>query len=349
VKRRTCLAGALAGCSRLALPGAAVALSGCTDRAGPASDISVRGPTMGTFYRLKLRGDADDTKTLQSAIVMILDRVDRLMSTYRPDSELYAFNASGGDAWSPISADTQAVLGAATMVNAMTGGAFDVTIGPLVNLWGFGPSGLVNAPPSEEAIADAWATTGHAHLRTRTTHPTMRKTMPALSVDLCGIAKGYAVDLAAAQLDARGVENYLIEVGGELRGRGRRSDGSPWRIGIERPVPARRTVYRVLHLDGRAIATSGDYRNYYEFGGRRFSHTIDPRTARPITHALASVSVVADSTMQADALSTALMVLGPDEGFELARDEGVAALFISRSAHGFTEHRTPALAPHLAS
>jgi thiamine biosynthesis lipoprotein len=212
-------------------------------------------------------------------------------------------------------------------------------VGPLVDLWGFGPADG-NGLPSDEAISDASAKTGVDAFQFDPARGAIKKTRSRLRLDLSGVAKGHAVDLVAAHLEALGFDRYLIDVGGELKARGRKSDGSLWRIGIERPVPGQRQVQRVLAVDGGAIATSGDYRNFFLRDGRHYSHTIDPRTGRPVQHQLASVSVLSDRAMSADAMSTAMMVLGPEEGLALAERMQVPAMFLLRSEDGIVERTT---------
>ncbi len=341
MKRRTYLAGTLAVAARLAVPGSVLALSGCGAGARDAM-TRLSGPTMGTGYRISLpqRLTADETETVRASVEAALGRVDALMSTYRSDSELSAFNAAGAKEWLDVAPDTAAVMAEALRTGSLSGGAFDVTVGPLVNLWGFGP-GDRQGVPSDEAIADAAALSGQNALRFLPKRG-IAKDRDGLRVDLSGIAKGHAVDLVAERLEAAGFDSYLIDVGGELKARGRKADGAIWRVGIERPVPGEHQVQRVVTLEGGAIATSGDYRNFFERGGRRYSHTIDPRTGRPVEHTLASVSVIADSAMTADSLSTALMVMGPEEGLALAESLELPALFLLRSDGNIVERATRA-------
>ncbi len=342
MKRRSYLAGTLAVAARLAVPGSVLALTGCGSSVARDAITRLSGPTMGTAYRVSLAEQlsASETETLRVGVEAALARVDALMSTYRSESELSRFNASAAGEWIGITADTASVIAEAQRTGSVSGGAFDATVGPLVDLWGFGPRHGAGVP-SDEAIADASALTGSEAFRFDSAQGAIRKFRDGLRVDLSGVAKGYAVDLVAAHLDAVGLDSYLIDVGGELEARGRKKDGSLWRIGIERPLSGRRQVQRVVVVDGGAVATSGDYRNFFEREGRRFSHTIDPRTGRPVEHALASVSVMAERAMTADALSTAMMVLGPDEGLALAERLDLPALFLLRGQDGIVERATP--------
>lgn len=323
--------------------------AGCGAASSEARLVHLGGLTMGTGYSVKIAHAPKqlDRVALADAIEAVLERIDARMSTYDAHSELSRFNRSASTAWVPISAETRAVIDEALRVGALTGGAFDITVGPLVDLWGFGPgAGPAGVPPAAR-IAEALARVGYARVHTRRDPPAVRKDEPDLHVDLSGIAKGYAVDRIAQHLERAGVGNYLVDVGGELRARGRNPQGARWRVAVEKPAPGERSAYRILALDGQGVATSGDYRNFFEHGGRRYSHAIDPRTGWPVAHDLASVAVVDASTVRADALATALMVLGPEAGYRLAQRERLAALFIVRGAHGFAAIHTRALEPYI--
>lgn len=350
MKRRTYLAGTLAAAARLALPGGAIALAGCGTSASKDALTRISGPTMGTAYRVSVaeRLSETDTQMLRATVEASLKRVDALMSTYRPESQLSRFNSASAGEWINIAPDTATVMAEALRVGLDSGGGFDVTVGPLVDLWGFGPA-EANGVPSDEAIADAGARTGLDGLMFDPSRGAISKTRSGLKADLSGIAKGHGVDLVAAHLETAGFENYLIDVGGELKARGRKADGSLWRVGIERPVSGKRQVQRVLALEDGTIATSGDYRNFFERGGRRYSHTIDPRSSRPVQHSLASVSVLTDRAVSADALSTAMMVLGPEEGMALAERLDLAALFLLRSEDGIVERATARFKDHIVA
>ena len=309
----------------------------------------VSGATMGTTYSVKIpRLPAHvERQILERDIAGILETVNRQMSTYRPESELSLFNAGVAASWTKVSPDTLAVVGEALRVSRLSDGAFDPTVGPLVDLWGFGQGGAGHNVPPEERIEETLRGIGHRHVRTKATPPSLGKSRRDIRVDLSGIAKGFGVDKVAEHLERIGVEYYLVEIGGELRGRGYSPRGGAWRVGIEKPVTAPRTVQRVVRLGGQALATSGDYRIFFEREGSRYSHIIDPRDGRPVGHGLASVTVVAPSTMQADALSTALMVLGPTAGLELARRQRIAAFFITKTDPGFAEVVSPEFARYL--
>ena len=239
------------------------------------------------------------------------------------------------------------VVAAGLEVSRNTQGAFDVTVGPLVNLWGFGPAGRADEMPTDEAIAECQARVGYTRLEVRQEPPALRKRRADVYVDLSAIAKGFGVDEVAKLLERHAVRSYLVEIGGEVRTRGRKPDGGGWRIGIERPVAAVREIECVVELDDRALATSGDYRNFFEREGRRYSHEIDPRTGRPVDHALISVSVLADDCLTADAWATALLVLGPDAALPTARQHGLEVLCMVRSGDGWVEQATPGFAARI--
>jgi thiamine biosynthesis lipoprotein len=298
---------------------------------------------MGTTYAVKfydIDGDMDAGE-LQSRVDGLLERINGQMSTWRPDSELSRFNNSRDSEWFPVSSETAHVVETAAAVSELSDGAFDVTVGPLVNLWGFGPEGSDAGPPSDQRISATMERVGFRQVEVRGSPAALRKHNPEVYVDLSAIAKGFAVDEVVRLLGERRIRSYLVEIGGELRARGSKPDGSPWKIAIEQPLPGERSIQAVIALRDNAIATSGDYRNYVEKDGKRYSHTVNPRSGRPIDHELASVSVIAGSAMRADALATAIMVMGPEEGYRLALREGLAVQLIVSSEDGFQARATP--------
>jgi thiamine biosynthesis lipoprotein len=229
-------------------------------------------------------------------------------------------------------------------VSEASGGAFDVTVGPIVNTWGFGPVKQAR-PPTDAEIAAARADVGYRLLAIDAAAGTIAKARPDMYADLSAIAKGFGVDQVARALDARGIGRYMVEVGGEVRVRGTNAAGVPWQVGIERPDETVQRAQLVVPMANVSMATSGDYRNYFEKDGRRFSHEIDPTTGHPIRHRLASVTVLAPECAFADAYATALLVLGPERGYALALKKGLAAYFIERRPEGgFAERQTPAFA-----
>lgn len=301
---------------------------------------------MGTTYSVRVVSDALDgsrVDAVRSLIDSTLADIDRKMSTYREDSELSRFNTAQTTEPFAVSADTLTVVQHALEISTLTGGAFDVTVGAMVDSWGFGPGGEPATFPTDLEVERLRAHVGYRQLQLDTVSLTLSKLDPMLSVDLSALAKGYAVDQVVERLRAEGLESLLVEVGGEVRTSGLSERGDPWRVGIERPGLGPPTVHRLIGLRDRAMATSGDYRNFYELEGRRISHTIDPRTGRPVEHDLASVSVIAPLCVRADAIATALEVLGPAAGFAVAVEQGWAALLIGRREDGtFYERETPA-------
>ena len=303
-----------------------------------------RGATMGTYYAVKVAatGLSEERLTeIQAVIEGELEDVNSRMSTWVEDSELSRFNRHAETTPFAVSAATFAVVDAALGVARLTGGAYDVTVGPLVAAWGFGSEGR-QPDPDDEAIRRLLDSVGYTKVEADAEASTLRKLRGDLSCDLSSIAKGYAVDRVAETLLAAGLSDVWVEVGGEVRAAGRNAEGRVWRLGIERPQLEPGALQRIVPLDGAAAATSGDYRNYREVDGARISHIIDPRSGAPVRHRLASVSVVHPQCMIADALATGLMVLGEDEGWELAQREGLAVLFLVRDGAGFREIMTPA-------
>jgi thiamine biosynthesis lipoprotein len=302
----------------------------------------LNGATMGTTYTVKVVPEGFDEAAkgpLGQQVQGVLDGVDFAMSTYKTDSEIERFNRSGTEAFE-ASADFVEVVAEAQRVARLTSGAFDITVGPLVDMWGFGPSGAQEVP-DDQALEELVALTGYEQVSVDVEARVLRKARSDCRIDLSAIAKGFAVDEVVGLLEAEGFADFMVEVGGEVRCSGRNSAGEVWRIGIERPEVGGRTVQLAIPLANLALATSGDYRNFVIRDGRRISHTIDPRTGYPISHNLASVSVIHASCMTADALATALEVLGPEEGLELANRLHIPALFILRvEENGFEEVRT---------
>ncbi len=320
-------------------------LGSCSQGSSKQAPFRYSGWTMGTAFHVTVAGIPNrlPVEKLKAGIDRRLNDVNGSMSTFLEDSELSRLNQSRSTDWLPVSDHLATVLAEAQRISRLTDGAFDVTVGPLVNLWGFGPEKRdADDLPASAEIAALMRKCGYLNLQVRETPPSVRKLLPEIYIDLSAIAKGYGVDRVADYLESAGIKDYLVEIGGEVRVKGKSRRGDAWRIGIEKPAPGQRVVEKVLVLDDMAVATSGDYRNYIEVDGQRFSHTIDPRTGRPITHKLASVTVLSHTTMTADALATGLMVLGPDAGFDLAEQRAWAALFIIKAANGFIEKPTTA-------
>ena len=303
--------------------------------AAPGPYYEFAGPTMGTTYSVKLavaKLAPDEQRLIGKLITTQLDRVNALMSTYLSDSELSRFNRHASAEPFPIAQATLDVLTVARQVSELSGGAFDITVGPLVRAWGFGAGASRPAAPDPAILQELSAHVGYDQLHLSSGPPSVAKRDPRIQCDLSAIAKGFAVDEIARLLETRGYLDYLIEIGGELRGHGQPRDDRPWRVAVERPMAgSERSIQLVLPLLNQSLATSGDYRNYYEEAGARISHTIDPRTREPIRHPLASVSVLHPEAVWADALATALNVLGPEAGYNLAVERGLAAFFIVRT------------------
>ena len=316
------------------------ALAACGDKR--LTEYQLSGPTMGTHFTVAIAAELKfDKENLRIQIHAALDDVNRRMSTYLADSELTQFNHSRSTDWIPVTPELCGTVNSSLALGILTGGAFDITVGKLVNLWGFGPDGSRNEPPADADIAAAKLMTGHEKLHVDCDRPAMRKDHADLHIDLSAYAKGLAADDIAALLDKEGFANYLVEIGGDLRARGHNADNVKWRVAIEQPDEAGGAVARIIHISDRSVATSGDYRNFFESEDQRYSHTIDPRTGRPVTHNMASVTVLADSAAYADALATALMVIGPEDGLAFADKEGIAAYFLLREDNGITERMSP--------
>jgi len=269
---------------------------------------------MGTSYHITLITPAknDDEKSiLHSEIDEILKDINNKMSTYQSDSEISVFNSSPSINSIPVSEDLHFVVNNALTISKLSEGYFDITISPLVNLWGFGPKLKIDSP-NQNDINLAMSHIGYENLIAQENPATLKKTDPLLTIDLSSIAKGYAVDRISDYLSSKSVVNHLVEIGGEVKAKGKNLSGKKWRIAIENPDSDSRTLNSFLELDNTAVATSGDYRNYYIENNERLSHIIDPKTGYPIKHKLASVTVINDSTMLADAWATTLMVLNSD-------------------------------------
>lgn len=312
---------------------ASLLLFGCGQR---GRELALAGRTMGTTYSVKLAfpGERVPNGTiLQANIDAVLAEVNRQMSVWDSTSEISAFNRLADDSPFPVSSGFAQVMAKSLEVARLTDGAFDVTVAPLVDLWGFG-AGRARAlePPSAEEIRAALERVGYRKLKLHGKQ--LVKTDPALQLDLSAIAKGYGVDAVALWLAGQGFTDFMVEIGGEVYCRGRNAAGRPWRIGIDTPrlgaLPGRQ-LQAVVALSDRALATSGDYRNYFEYGGKLYSHVVDPRSGYPVETQVASASVLAPSCMEADALATALMVMGAELGLELIEKlDGVEALLIIR-------------------
>ncbi|KFZ35914.1 hypothetical protein HR45_19315 [Shewanella mangrovi] len=323
---------------------ASALLAGCSQA---PEVISLSGSTMGTTYHIKVVANdrMPDAQLLQARIDLLLDQVNNQMSTYRPNSELSKFNEAEVSQPVKVSADTLNVIKEGIRLNRLTDGALDITLGPLVNLWGFGPDKRPVKIPTQEAIDAAKQRTGIENIVIDGDQLT--KSKANLYVDLSSIAKGFGVDKVAALLQSYQPTGYLVEIGGEIDTKGTKPGGQPWRVAIEQPTEDGRSVQQVIEPGNVGVATSGDYRIYYEEDGERFTHIIDPRTGYPIKHRLASVTVVNDSCMTADGYATAMMVLGTEKSLALAEKEHLAIMLIEKQDDGFKVYYSSAFKPFI--
>jgi thiamine biosynthesis lipoprotein len=311
-------------------------LYGCGERIERIS-----GPTMGSTYSIQYvpAAQTPDSQRVKAEVETILAALDQQFSNWRGDSVVSRFNELPAGACQALPEDMRRLLAYGEFLFRESGGAFDLTVQPLMNLWGFGPQSRGERLPDAGALARERARVGHQHLRLD--GEKLCKDVAA-QLDFDSIVAGYAVDQVSDRLSALGIQAYLVEITGELKAVGRKPDGSPWRIALEVPSGAsERQVERTIALDGYSVSTSGDYRNYFEEGGQRYSHTFDPRVGTPVKHALAAVTVVDPSGLHADGLSTLLMVLGPEEGYAFAERHDLAAYFIMRQGQGFVARATP--------
>lgn len=326
-----------------------ITLAGCSERDRPLdSPVTLEGEIFGTFYQVTIadpltRREADE---LESGILDELETVDAAMSTWREDSELSVFNEAPLGEWQPLSDELIEVLAIGQAVAEASDGAFDMTIGSLVNLWSFGPEARPREVPDEATLAARLAEIGPDSLEVDAQSLQARR-LRDVTVDLSAVAKGHATDRVAAYLTQQALDHYLVNLGGEVKVAGHRdAQSAPWRIGIEFPRDGPQEARHVLPLEDIAVATSGDYRNYFEHDGQRYSHTLDPRTGRPIDHRLASVTVIHPSDAWADAWATALLVLGEEEGMVLARARSLAVLMLVRQGEGWMSLASLAFVNH---
>lgn len=324
------------GCLRLCLLLVFLSLSPLGSRSAVASDPMLvgRGETMGSTYAVKVFAPpADFPRDWQLLVDRELRLITDQMSTYIESSEISKFNASISLDWLEVSNDLALVVAKAIEISELSGGAFDITVMPLVKAWSFGPGKKRLVPPADAELELLRASVGYQNIEARLEPPALRKKIPSVTLDLNSIAPGHGADRLVRLLEGLGAKNLFVEVGGEVRVSGDKA-GSPWTVGIQQPDVEGLVVAVAYPLKDRSIATSGDYRSFFEYEGKRYSHTIDPRTARPVTHQLASVTVLADDCMTADAMSTAMSVLGEKEGLDFARRVGLDTLLMVRGAGG---------------
>nr|WP_216601842.1 FAD:protein FMN transferase [Vibrio coralliilyticus] len=319
-------------------------LAGCEK---PVEQIHLSGPTMGTTYNIKYieSEGIPSPEVLQKEVDRLLEEVNDQMSTYRKDSELSRFNQNQTSTPFEVSPQTATVVKEAIRLNGLTLGALDVTVGPLVNLWGFGPEARPEVVPTDEELAARKANTGIQHLTVEGN--LLTKDIPNLYVDLSTIAKGWGVDVVADYIQSQGIQNYMVEVGGEMRLKGINREGVKWRIAIEKPSADERAVQEIIEPGDMAVATSGDYRIYFERDGVRYSHIINPQTGKPIRHKVVSVTVLDKSSMTADGLATGLMVLGEEQGMKIANENDIPVFMIVKTEDGFKEMASEAYKPFM--
>lgn len=309
--------------------------------------LAISGATMGTTYHVKVvAAKVRDPAALKAGIDALLAQINQSMSTYIEDSELNQFSRS--PIGQPFSASPElfTVLSLAKDIYRFSNGAFDPTVGPLVDVWGFGPQQREEQVPTADEIAALMADIGYDKIAfDNSSHSVTR--LHSLAVDLSAIAKGYGVDRVSEHLSGLGLTNHMVEIGGEVRLSGSNAQGQPWHIAIEAPVTEMGGVQRIIALSDVGLATSGDYRNYFEKDGKRYSHTIDPRTGRPIEHNLASVTVIRSTSAQADGLATAFMVMGADQALALANATDIPVFLVVKTGEGFAERYSAAFASYI--
>ena len=295
---------------------------------------SFGGPTMGSTYSIKYvrRAGLPAAADVRGEVEKILTDIDRQLSTYRSDSDIERFNELPANRCQKMPASILKLIRVGEQLSEQSEGSYDLTVEPLLNLWGFGPQGREEKVPAEQALAQARQRVGYQHLRIEGDQLCKDA---AVEVDFNSIAAGYAVDTIAARLEALGIHDYLAEATGELKAAGKKLDGSPWRIALEEPRDDQQVAERIVAVDGFGLSTSGDYRNYFEQGGRRYSHTFDARTGAPVLNTLASVTVIHSSALMADGLSTLLLILGPERGWDYAEKHDIGAFFVIRADTGF--------------
>ncbi len=299
------------------------------------------GPTMGSSYSIQYvrQPGGPAPEQVQAVVEDILLSIDAHYSTYRGDSTVSHFNQLPANQCLAIDSDLRELVTFGQLLAQQSQGAYDLTVEPLLDLWGFGPQSREMQVPEPQTLARARQRVGYQHLRIEA--DTLCKDAP-VELDFNSIAAGHAVDLIAERLQAMGIDSFLAEATGELKAVGRKPDGSPWRVALELPREDRQIARQVIPVQGLAVSTSGDYRHYFEDNGRRYSHTFDARLGRPVEHDLAAVTVLDVSALQADGYSTLLLILGPERGWDFAVAHDLAAVLVTRAEGGFVSRSTPA-------
>ncbi len=306
--------------------------------------VRLGGDTMGTTWSVAVVHDQQQIThgDLQRLLEDRLVTINRLLSTYDPQSEISRFNQTTSDSWFPIAAETYLVVRQALQISELSDGAFDISVGPLVNLWGFGTTGRPQQRPSQAAINNMLASVGYQHLELKAHPPELKKAIPALQVDLSAIAKGYGVDALGTLLQQQGYQNFLVEIGGEILTSGHRPGNLLWRIAVEKPLEETREVGSILNMTAIAMATSGNYRNFYVEDGQRYVHTIDPVSGQPIRHKLASATVLDPSCARADALATTLMVMGEEQAIAFSERHNIPVYLIIHNGEETVNYQSKA-------
>ncbi len=320
---------------------------GRRERAGVRTVHELGGATMGTTYSVKVVASPlseDRLRSIGDSVDARLGAVDQAMSTYDEGSELSRFNAHVSPEPFAASAAVLEVFLVAQRVSAASGGALDVTVEPLVEAWGFGPDGGPLTLPEDDRIEELRSHVDFRKITVDSASSSLVKADPGVVADLSAIAKGYGVDRVADLLLGLGFTDFLVEVGGELRSSGAKTGGEPWAVGVEAPVPDALRLYATMQLADESLATSGDYRNFWDAGERRYSHIIDPRTGRPLPYVGSAVTVIHKRAALADAWATAMSVLGPDAGVALADELGLGVIFVRQGEFGLLETRSSVLA-----
>ena len=307
----------------------------------------ISGSTMGTSYSVILDSSKVSPQAVYEDIEVELKDINQLMSTYIPDSEINRFNKLKDGSCYRFSDKTWEVLLASKKVYEETNGAFDITLGPLISRWGFNVEEYSEKVPSAEEVSNLLSEVGTDKLKFDLTNQCISKSLPQITINLSAIAKGYGVDRIATIVEQHGVTNYLVEIGGETKSKGVNPNGSAWRIAIERPVSVTQQKMLVVGLENTSIATSGDYRNYFEVDGKRFSHTIDPNTGYPVEHTLTSVSVIHPQNMYADAYATALTVLGTEKAYSFAQNHKLPVFLVAHDGDSLESKQSTQFAPFI--
>lgn len=335
-------------------------ITGCDQKTNTESSHlkmhELKGQTMGTYYNVKYvidpttQSSSYDHALIQKAIDDKLLQINDEISTYIADSHLSKFNQSSSTEPVKIPMSLAQNILISQLVGQETGGSMDITVGPLVNLWGFGPDKVPEKIPTEDMIQQARAKTGLNHLVLISMNDGfyLQKLIPELYVDLSTVGEGYGADELGKLLRSFGITDYLISIGGTIHSLGVNDQGKNWRVAIEKPSDVEFEVQQAINLRGQSISTAGSYRNYFEKDGVRYSHVIDPTSGKPITHKLVSATVIAPTALEADAWDTGLMVLGRDRALEVAKRNGLAVYLITKTESGFEVDMTDNFKPFLS-